>query len=84
MTAAWSLRITIAAVGRYLAATLVFPGPPPLLAPLTAMLVVQVTPVSLLASGLRWTSAAPTDNVLVVLGGISLFTQYSDALALRP
>ena len=45
-------------------ATLVFPGPPPLLAPLTAMLVVQVTPVSLLASGL--------DRVVAVVAGVAL------------
>ena len=48
----WSLRITVAAVASYVVGTLLFPGTRPLLAPLTAMLVVQVTPVSLLASGL--------------------------------
>ena len=61
---AWSLRITVAAVISYVVALLIFPGTPPLLAPLTAMLVVQVTPVSLLASGL--------DRVIAVVAGVSL------------
>src|SRR3954469_19049701 len=60
----WSLRITVAAVISYVVATLLFPGTQPLLAPLTAMLVVQVTPVSLLASGL--------DRVVAVVTGVSL------------
>jgi hypothetical protein len=60
----WSLRITVAAVASYVVATLLFPGTQPLLAPLTAMLVVQVTPVSLLASGL--------DRVVAVVSGVSL------------
>jgi hypothetical protein len=45
------LRLTAAAVASYEVARLIFPGTLPLLAPLTALLVVQVTPVSLLASG---------------------------------
>jgi hypothetical protein len=61
---AWSLRITVAAVTSYVVALLIFPGTQPLLAPLTAMLVVQVTPVSLLASGL--------DRVVAVVAGVSL------------
>src|SRR3989442_1155047 len=60
----WSLRITAAAVASYVVATLAFPGTQPLLAPLTAMLVVQVTPVSLLASGL--------DRVVAVVAGVSV------------
>ena len=60
----WSLRITVAATASYLAGLLIFPGTQPLLAPLTAMLVVQVTPVSLLASGL--------DRVIAVVSGVSL------------
>lgn len=60
----WALRITAAAVASYIVATLLFPGTEPLLAPLTAMLVVQVTPVSLLASGL--------DRVVAVVTGVSL------------
>jgi hypothetical protein len=58
----WSLRITVAAVASYVVATLFFPGTQPLLAPLTAMLVVQVTPVSLLASGI--------DRVVAVVAGV--------------
>ena len=75
VTAAWSLRITIAAVASYLVATLVFPGPPPLLAPLTAMLVVQVTPVSLLASGL--------DRVVAVVAGVALAVAFAAVLPLE-
>lgn len=60
----WSARITVAAVASYVVATLLFPGTQPLLAPLTAMLVVQVTPVSLLATGL--------DRVIAVAAGVSL------------
>jgi hypothetical protein len=60
----WSLRITVAATSAYVAASLSFPGTEPLLAPLTAMLVVQVTPVSLLASGL--------DRVVAVVAGVAL------------
>ena len=61
---AWALRITAAAVASYVVAVLIFPGTQPLLAPLTAMLVVQVTPVSLLASGL--------DRVVAVVTGVTL------------
>jgi len=61
----WSLRVTVAAVSSYVVATLLLSGSAlPLLAPLTAMLVVQVTPVSLLASGL--------DRVVAVVSGVSL------------
>jgi len=70
----WSLRITIAAVASYVVATLFFPGTQPLLAPLTAMLVVQVTPVSLLASGL--------DRVVAVVTGVSLAVAFAAVLPL--
>ena len=60
----WSLRITVAAVASYVAAVALFPGSTPLLSPLTAMLVVQVTPWSLLASGL--------DRVASVILGVSV------------
>ena len=60
----WTARITTAAVSAYVVATLLFPGTRPLLAPLTAMLVVQVTPVSLIAAGL--------DRVVAVVAGVSL------------
>jgi hypothetical protein len=58
----WSLRITVAAVASYVVAQFAFPETQPLLAPLTAMLVVQVTPVSLLASGI--------DRVVAVVAGV--------------
>jgi hypothetical protein len=70
----WSLRITVAAVISYVVATLLFPGTQPLLAPLTAMLVVQVTPVSLLASGL--------DRVVAVVTGVSLAVAFAAVVPL--
>lgn len=71
----WSGRITIAATLSYVVATLMFPGTRPLLAPLTAMLVVQVTPVSLLASGL--------DRVLAVVSGVSLAVLFASFVPLE-
>src|SRR6478752_4654479 len=72
--ALWSLRITVAAVTSYVVATLLFPGTQPLLAPLTAMLVVQVTPVSLLASGL--------DRVVAVVSGVALAVAFAAVVPL--
>jgi len=71
----WSLRITFAATASYVVATLIFPGTQPLLAPLTAMLVVQVTPVSLLASGL--------DRVVAVVTGVSLAIAFAAVVPLE-
>jgi uncharacterized membrane protein YccC len=71
----WSLRITIAAVASYVVATMFFPGTQPLLAPLTAMLVVQVTPVSLLASGV--------DRVVAVVTGVFLAVGFAAILPLE-
>ena len=71
----WSLRITVAAVASYVVATLLFPGTQPLLAPLTAMLVVQVTPVSLLASGL--------DRVVAVVAGVLLAVAFASVVPLE-
>lgn len=71
----WSLRITVAAVISYVVATLILPGTQPLLAPLTAMLVVQVTPVSLLASGL--------DRVVAVVTGVSLAVTFAAVVPLE-
>lgn len=71
----WSLRITAAAVASYVVATLLFPDTQPLLAPLTAMLVVQVTPVSLLASGV--------DRVIAVVVGVSLAVVFADVVPLQ-
>ncbi|HSE08257.1 MAG TPA: FUSC family protein [Nocardioidaceae bacterium] len=69
------MRITIAATASYVVATLFFPGTRPLLAPLTAMLVVQVTPVSLLASGL--------DRVVAVVSGVSLAVVFAAVVPLE-
>lgn len=71
----WSLRITVAATASYAVGTMLFPGTLPLLAPLTAMLVVQVTPVSLLASGL--------DRVVSVLAGVGLAVGFAAVVPLR-
>ena len=71
----WSLRITVAAVASYVVATLLFPGTQPLLAPLTAMLVVQVTPASLLASGV--------DRVVAVVAGVSLAVTFAAVVPLE-
>lgn len=73
--ALWSLRITVAAVASYVVGTVFFPGTQPLLAPLTAMLVVQVTPVSLLASGL--------DRVVAVVAGVSLAVAFATVVPLQ-
>jgi hypothetical protein len=71
----WSLRITVAATASYVVASFVFPGTQPLLAPLTAMLVVQVTPLSLLASGL--------DRVIAVVAGVALAVGFAAVVPLE-
>jgi hypothetical protein len=71
---AWAARLTAASVASYVLALLFFPGTEPLLAPLTALLVVQLTPVSLLASGL--------DRVLSVAAGVSVAAVFSTAVDL--
>jgi hypothetical protein len=71
---AWAFRLSAAAVASYVVAVVLFPGTQPLLAPLTALLVVQVTPVSLLASGL--------DRVLAVVSGVSLAVVFSAVVPL--
>lgn len=73
---AWTLRLTAAATAGYVVAWWAFPdsAAPPLLAPLTALLVVQITPVSLLVSGL--------DRVLSVVVGVSLAVLFSEAVGL--
>ena len=71
----WSLRITVAATASYLVASVFFPGTQPLLAPLTAMLVVQVTPLSLLASGL--------DRVISVVAGVALAVGFAAVVPLE-
>jgi hypothetical protein len=71
----WALRLTVAAVASYAVAVSLFPDTEPLLAPLTALLVVQVTPISLLASGL--------DRVLSVVAGVSLAVGFSAVVPLE-
>lgn len=68
---AWAARLTAAAVGSFVVATLILPGSlaPPLLAPLTALLVVQATPVSLLTSGF--------ERVLAVVAGVVVAVGFS-------
>jgi hypothetical protein len=56
-------------------ASAAFPGTQPLLAPLTAMLVVQVTPLSLLASGL--------DRVVAVVAGVAVAVGFAAVVPLR-
>jgi len=70
----WALRITVAAVASYVVAVALFPGSIPLLSPLTAILVVQVTPWSLLASGI--------DRVAAVVLGVSVSVVIADRVPL--
>ena len=71
----WALRLTVTAVAAYVVASAIFPHTRPLLAPLTALLVVQVTPVSLLSSGL--------DRVVSVVAGVeSLAVVFSTVVPL--
>ncbi|MDP9317763.1 MAG: aromatic acid exporter family protein [Actinomycetota bacterium] len=58
------VRLTAAAVASFVVASLMFPHSEPLLAPLTALLVVQLTPVSILASGIQ--------RVASVVAGVSV------------
>lgn len=62
----WATRLTAAATASYLVDRALFQRSSGLLAALTALLVVQLTPVSLLASGL--------DRVLSVVAGVILAT----------
>ena len=73
--ASWSMRITVAAVAGYVVGRLLFPDTQPLVASLTAMLVVQVTPVSLLASGL--------DRVVAVVTGVALAVFFASVVPLE-
>jgi hypothetical protein len=70
------LRLTLAAVASYIVAERAFSeSAPPLLAPLTALLVVQLTPVSILESGL--------DRVVSVVAGVGLAVLLSSAVGLN-
>ena len=66
---AWALRLTAAAVGSYVVAHALFPQSEALLAPLTALLVVQLTPVSLLTSGVQ--------RVVSVVAGVAVAVAFS-------
>jgi hypothetical protein len=70
----WTLRLTAAAVASYVVALALLPSDRPLLAPLTALLVIQATPVSLLTSGL--------DRVASVVVGVLLAVGVSIAVPL--
>ncbi len=70
----WTLRLTAAAVASYVVALALLPSDRPLLAPLTALLVIQATPVSLLSSGL--------DRVASVVVGVLLAVGISIAVPL--
>ncbi len=68
-SAAWALRLTAAAVASYVVAHALFPASDALLAPLTALLVVQLTPVSLLTSGVQ--------RVVSVVAGVTVAVLFS-------
>lgn len=71
---AWAVRLTGAAVASYVVALAVLPNPAPLLAPLTALLVVQLTPVSLLAAGL--------DRIAAVVAGVAVAVSFASVVEL--
>lgn len=71
---AWAARLTAAAVAAFVVAESLFPDTRPLLAPLTALLVVQLTPASLLASGV--------DRVLSVVAGVSVAALFATTVQL--
>jgi hypothetical protein len=64
----WTFRLTLAAVASFVVADLVFTTrAPPLLAPLTTLLVVQLTPVSLLVSGVQRVVSVVVGVIVAVL-----------------
>ncbi len=65
----WTLRLTAAAVASYVVAHAIFPQSDALLAPLTALLVVQITPVSLLTSGVQ--------RVVSVVAGVAVAVAFA-------
>jgi uncharacterized membrane protein YccC len=68
------VRLTAAALASYVVAELVFPRSQPLLAPLTALLVVQLTPVSILATGVQ--------RVVSVVAGVTVAVAFSSWVGL--
>lgn len=73
-TLSMALRFTGASVGGYLAAVWVLPGTDPLLAPLTALLVTQLTLSSIVRHGI--------DRVMSVIAGVSLAVIFSAVVGL--
>lgn len=71
---AWTLRLTTGAVASFVVAQLLLDNQRPMLAPLTALLVIQATPVSLLTTGL--------DRVASVVIGVLLAVGVSVLLPL--
>jgi hypothetical protein len=69
------VRLTAVATASFIVARLVFPNSDPLLAPLTALLVVQLTPVSILASGI--------ERVASVVAGVSVAVGFSSVFGLH-
>lgn len=65
--ATWTLRLSAAAVASYVVAQVIFPHSQALLAPLTALLVVQLTPVSLLTTGAQRVVAVVVGVVVAVM-----------------
>ncbi|MEJ7628327.1 MAG: aromatic acid exporter family protein [Nocardioidaceae bacterium] len=68
------MRLTVAAVASYFVASLVFPHSLPLLAPLSALLVIQLTPVSILTSGIQ--------RVASVVVGVSVAVGFSSLVGI--
>ncbi|MDX6738474.1 FUSC family protein [Actinocorallia sp. A-T 12471] len=67
MTLATAFRLVITAVVAYLVADLLRGGPPPLLAPLTALLIVQVTLYQTLTSSIQRIASVTTGVILAVV-----------------
>ena len=70
----WMVRLTAGAVASYIVASVVIPQSDPLLAPLTALLVIQLTPVSILTSGMQ--------RVVSVVAGVSVAVSFSSVVGL--
>jgi uncharacterized membrane protein YccC len=68
------VRLTAGAVASYIVASVVIPQSDPLLAPLTALLVIQLTPVSILTSGMQ--------RVVSVVAGVSIAVSFSSVVGL--
>ncbi len=70
----WAVRVAGAAAAGYLVARLLLPGSTPLVAALTALLVVQLTPVSLLANGAL--------RIVAVVMGVAIAAVFAASVAL--